>query len=104
MLISASIRIGDPLQSAQHSASQKWPDFADPDDPGGLWNMYLRVADIEDESVIGRWKADTDGILIFVSAHNYTHFPNGSDSKKKVGFILRCPRDVGGSVNSRRPT
>ena len=74
MFISALIRIGrDPPQSTQHSASQKRPDFVDPDDPGGLWNMYLRVADTEDESVIGHWKADTDGILIFVGAHNYVH-------------------------------
>lgn len=69
--ISALMRLGGPPRPTQHGASQKWPDFVDPDDSGGLWNMYLRVADTEDESVIGHWKADTDGILIFVSAHNY---------------------------------
>lgn len=31
--------------------------------------MYLERADAEDERMVDSWKADIDGILVFVSAH-----------------------------------
>jgi hypothetical protein len=32
--------------------------------------MYVKMAEEEDNKVAERWKADADGILIFVSASN----------------------------------
>jgi len=31
--------------------------------------MYLERADAEDEKMVNGWKADIDGVLVFVSAH-----------------------------------
>jgi len=45
---------------------QERPDFVD--GSGALFSMYLERADTEDEKMASHWKADADGILIFVSA------------------------------------
>jgi len=40
-------------------------------DPSGrLWMMYLTEAEKEDKEITENWKGDTDGILVFVSAHS----------------------------------
>jgi Family of unknown function (DUF6535) len=34
-----------------------------------LFNMYLRMAEEEDDKMAERWQKNADGILIFVSLH-----------------------------------
>ena len=41
--------------------------FSDPSGP--LFSMYLDRAEDLDKKMTNRWKADADGILIFVSSH-----------------------------------
>ena len=41
--------------------------FTDPSGP--LFSMYLDWAEGQDKKMADRWKADADGILIFVSGH-----------------------------------
>lgn len=40
--------------------------MSDSSDP--LFSMYVKMAEEEDNKMAERWKADADGILIFVSA------------------------------------
>ena len=53
-----------PNQSAQNQASHIAPNFAD--GSGHLFSMYLEMATEEDKKMVENWKADADGILIFV--------------------------------------
>jgi hypothetical protein len=36
------------------------------DSSGPLFSMYTKIAEEEDSKMVERWKADADGILIFV--------------------------------------
>lgn len=40
--------------------------------------MYLELAEAEDEKMANQWKADADGILIFVSANVTSTLPTMS--------------------------
>jgi hypothetical protein len=51
--------------SDQHQPSQGGSEFADGADP--LFSMYLERAEEYDQKMTDRWKADADGILVFVS-------------------------------------
>jgi len=44
-------------------------DFNDIDGSSRLFSMYLKVSDAEDEKMASSWRADADGILLFVSAN-----------------------------------
>jgi len=50
-----------PLQSAPNQASQDLIDGSGP-----IFSMYLEMASEEDKKMAKNWKADADGILIFV--------------------------------------
>ena len=53
-----------PLQSAQNQAPYGVSNFAD--GSGHIFSMYLEMATEEDKKMVEDWKADADGILIFV--------------------------------------
>ena len=48
--------------STQHYAAKEQPEFVD------LFSMYLERADEEDEKRANLWMANTDRVLLFVSA------------------------------------
>ena len=61
------MRIGDdqyPLHSATNQASHEAPDYVD--GSGLIFSMYMERAEEEDKRMVENWKADADGILIFV--------------------------------------
>ena len=51
-------------QSAQNQASLGVSNFVDGSGP--IFSMYLEMATEEDKKMVEDWKADADGILIFV--------------------------------------
>ncbi|KAI0245876.1 hypothetical protein BJV78DRAFT_1287035 [Lactifluus subvellereus] len=53
----------DVLQSTQHQALQGQSFFSDGSGP--LFNMYVKMAEQEDNKMTDRWQKDADGILIF---------------------------------------
>jgi hypothetical protein len=53
-----------PPQSAQNQAPNGASNFADGSGP--IFSMYLEMATEEDKKMVENWKADADGILIFV--------------------------------------
>ena len=54
----------DPLHSVQNQASHGVSDYVD--GSGLIFSMYLERAEEEDKKMAEDWKADADGILIFV--------------------------------------
>ncbi len=58
--------IGD-RQSAPNQAPQGMSDFVDGSGP--IFSMYLKMATEADKKMVENWKADVDGILIFVSLY-----------------------------------
>jgi hypothetical protein len=65
-----SSQIGDdqyPPQSVPNQASRNVSDFVD--GSGHIFSMYLEMATEEDKKMVENWKADADGILIFVRLH-----------------------------------
>jgi hypothetical protein len=66
-LLFLSPQIGDdqyPPQSAQNQASHNVSSFIDGSGP--IFSMYLEIATEEDTKMVENWKADADGVLIFV--------------------------------------
>jgi hypothetical protein len=62
-----SLVIGDdsyPPRSAQNHAWQGESDFVDGSGP--IFSMYLEMAEEEDRKMVESWKADAEGILVFV--------------------------------------
>jgi len=63
--------IGDdtyyPPQLAPNQSSQGVPNFVDGSGP--IFSMYLEMATEEDKKMAENWKADADGILIFVGLY-----------------------------------
>ena len=62
-----SVQIGDdqyPPQPAQSQGPHGVSDFVDGSGP--IFSMYLEMATEEDQKMVENWKADADGILIFV--------------------------------------
>ena len=57
-----------PLQSAQNQAPYGVSNFAD--GSGHIFSMYLEMATEEDKKMVEDWKADADGILIFVRLYH----------------------------------
>ena len=66
VLTSPAAPIGDyyPPQSAPNQASHGVSNFVDGSGP--IFSMYLEMASEEDKKMVDGWKADADGILIFV--------------------------------------
>ena len=62
--------IGDrqyPPWSAQNQAWRGGSDFVDSSGP--IFSMYMEMAEEEDKKMAESWKADAEGILIFVHLH-----------------------------------
>ena len=64
--------------------------------------MYLEMATEEDKKKVEDWKADAEGILIFVRP--IFSFVSCADSLAIDRFILRCCRFIDLSVHSGHPT
>ena len=83
------IEIGNdqyPPQSTQKLAPHGTSDVVDGSGP--IFSMYMEMATEEDKKMVENWKADADGILIFVSlSSNLMHH---TDSMVIDWFILRC--------------
>ena len=65
--IALSAQIGDgqyPPQSAQNLTPKDVSNFVDGSGP--IFSMYMEMATEEDKKMVEDWKADADGILIFV--------------------------------------
>jgi hypothetical protein len=65
------------IDVAYHARSEKLPQdgFDVVDGSGPLFSLYLRMAEEEDRKMAESWKADADGILVFVSPHIVFHNP-----------------------------
>ena len=90
-----------PPQSAQNLASS--PGISHfIDGSGPIFSMYLGMAEEEDKKMAESWKADADGILIFVRpCFNPMHH---TDSSVIDWSILRCCRILDLGVHSGHPT
>ena len=65
----AQVGLGQyPPQSAPSQAHSRVSDFAD--GSGHIFSMYLEMATEEDKKMVEDWKADADGILIFVRLYH----------------------------------
>ena len=65
----SSVRVGldqypYPSQSAPNQAPPGVSNYAD--GSGHIFSMYMEIATEEDKKMVEEWKADADGILIFV--------------------------------------
>ena len=98
---SAQIGDGHHLpQSVQNPAPNDLSNFVDGSGP--IFSMYMEMATEEDKKIVENWKADADGILIFVRLSSNLIFHTSS-----MGIdwsILRCCRIFDLSVNSGHPT
>lgn len=57
----------DGLSTRKYAPQERELDHID--GPGPLFAMYLKASDAEDEKMTSSWRADADGILLFVSAN-----------------------------------
>ncbi|KAI0246141.1 hypothetical protein BJV78DRAFT_1286710 [Lactifluus subvellereus] len=60
-------------QSAQNPTRQGQSNFSDGSGP--LFNMYVKMAEEEDNKLADRWQKDADGILIFLNPHHSPVLP-----------------------------
>ena len=90
-----------PPQSAPAQAPEGSSHFFDGSGP--IFSMYLEMAAEEDKKMTENWKADADGVLIFVrflSSNLVLH----TESILTDRFILSCCRIIDLSVYSRYST
>ncbi|KAH9045868.1 hypothetical protein EDB83DRAFT_1549519 [Lactarius deliciosus] len=78
-------------QSAPIQEPRGAPDFVD--DSGPIFSMYLEMATEEDKKMVEGWKADADGILIFVR-HRISTLCTASHPSLVDWFVLCCCRVV----------
>ena len=94
--LSLLFEIGDhhyypgPPHSAQNQPSQGFSNFVD--GSGHIFSMYLELATEEDKKMTENWKADADGILIFVRCYLLVNlrFMIHNDSTAVDWSIFRC--------------
>ena len=67
-----------------------------------MFSMYLGMAEEEDKKMAENWKADADGILIFVRLCSSSMLH--TDSLAIDWFILRCCRFLDLGVDSGHTT
>ena len=89
-------------QSTQSQPPQGLSNFVDGSGP--IFSQYLEMAKEEDERMTDNWKADADGIIIFVRHYNILypalHLHQLIDSSFTDRSILSCCRIVDLSVHS----
>ena len=61
-------QLGDDQYPPQNQASPSVSNFVDGSGP--IFSMYLEMATEEDKKMAENWKADADGILIFVRLYS----------------------------------
>ena len=90
-------------QTAQNLAPHDVSNFVDGSGP--IFSMYLEMATEEDKKMVENWKADADGILIFVRLLFETLCVSNADSIMVIDWsILCCCCIVNFSVDSGHPT
>ena len=89
-----------PPHSAQAQARQGVSNFAD--GSGLIFAMYSDMATEEDKKMAESWKADADGILIFVRLHHLLVLQTDSMVVDRVVLCCCCIIDL--SVNSGHST
>ena len=87
-------------QLAQNQVLSGVSDFVDGSGP--IFSMYLEMATEDDKKMVEDWKADADGILIFVRLESNPEVY--INSVVIDGSILRCCCNLNLNVNSRHPT
>ena len=88
----AQVGLGQyPPQSAPNRAHPVVSDFAD--GSGHIFSMYLEMATEEDKKMVEDWKADADGILIFVRLSSGIVLLLHAHSMTIDWSILRCCRN-----------
>ena len=68
-------KIGDRLWPPRSTPSQAWQgESGFVDSSGPIFSMYMEMAEEEDKKMAESWKADADGILIFVRLNLLTTY------------------------------
>jgi hypothetical protein len=99
----ANVIVADqyPPRSAPNKASKGESGFVDGSGP--IFSMYLGMAEEEDKELAESWKADAEGILVFVRL--YVLIPCFKPVSSVIDwFILRCCRLFDFGVDSGPPT
>ena len=81
----------DPRNAPQSESNQTpWggPSLSDSSDP--LFSMYNKMAEEEDNKMVERWKADADGILIFVSSGITLSYTTACINHKITDWFVLC--------------
>ncbi len=81
--------IGDrqyPPQSAPTQVPQETSDFVDGSWP--IFSMYMEMATEEDKKMVEDWKADAEGILIFVRLYLFYRISYRLTSHRLVYSLL----------------
>ena len=95
----AQVGLGQyPPQSAPNRAHPDVSDFAD--GSGHIFSMYLEMATEEDKKMVEDWKADADGILIFVCLSSDIVLLLHAHPMAIDWSILRCRRNVDICIDS----
>ena len=95
----AQVGLGQyPPQSAPNQAHPAVSDFAD--GSGHIFSMYLEMATEEDKKMVEDWKADADGILIFVCLSSDIVLLLHAHAMAIDWSILRCCRNVDICIDS----
>ena len=87
-----------PPQSAPNQAHPVVSDFAD--GSGHIFSMYLEMATEEDKKMVEDWKADADGILIFVRVSSNIVLLLHAHPMDIDWSILSCCRNVDICIDS----
>ena len=99
----AQVGLGQyPPQSAPNQAHPVVSDFAN--GSGHIFSMYLEMATEEDKKMVEDWKADADGILIFVRLSSGIVLLLHAHAMAIDWSILRCCRNVDICIDSGYPT
>ena len=95
----AQVGLGQyPPQSAPNRAHPVVSDFAD--GSGHIFSMYLEMATEEDKKMVEDWKADADGILIFVRLSSGIVLLLHAHAMALDWSILRCCRNIDICIDS----
>ena len=87
-----------PPQSTLNQAHPGVSDFAD--GSGHIFSMYLEMATEEDKKMVEDWKADADGILIFVRVSSNIVLLLHAHPMAIDRSILRCRRNIDICIDS----
>ena len=99
----AQVGLGQyPPQAALNQAHPGVSNFAD--GSGHIFSMYLEMATEEDKKMVEDWKADADGILIFVRVSSNIVLLLHAHPMIIDRSILRCRRNIDICIDSGHST